>query len=103
MKVLLMKKGTLMIEISEFYQNKTSAERKLEILAQIVACEKLLESDDFSIVGGACLMTCDLTSVSSSIRLAPKLSEECHIKIKKVLKDYLDRLKELQQQIEKEK
>lgn len=91
-----------MIEISKFYLNRTSAERKLEILADIIACEKLLEGDDFHITGRACLMVCELSSVSSNIRLSPKLSDQFCGEIKEVLRNHLVQLIELQQQIEKE-
>lgn len=92
-----------MIEISEFYRNKSHSERKLKILEEIVECEKLLQSNDFSITGGGCMMISELGDVCSDIRLSSLLSDQCCGELKKVIRNHLERLKELGKQIDKEK
>lgn len=92
-----------MIRVSKFYSNKTNSERKLKVLEDIINCEKLLRSDNFSIIGGGIVSAAELGATFSDIKLSPSLSNVLWEDIRKALTGYLVTLHLLNDQIDKER
>lgn len=92
-----------MLRISDFYLNKSKAERKLKALEDLITCEKILKADSISIVGGGCISTARIGSVSSDIVLAPNLSHNLYQAIMDAIEEHIRGLKEINKRIDNER
>jgi len=86
-----------MAKISEFYLEKSEAERKLKVLEMIIECEKLLESNNVSLVcGKACIGSEKLGSVMSELKLFPDACNEFHQDVLKAVRKYMEEIKKIE-------
>ncbi len=91
-----------MSNLSEFYLRKSRIDQRLEIMKEIVVCEKILTQTDIRVVTQkGCVNATDISdSIMNEFHLSPEASNKLYKSILPAIEKYLEELKKLLKEVE---